>query len=134
MPEKVYRQKYVVCTYNGVLLQGQGEGGSYVVRHRGGEVELTEGTDGGDINLAADQGIQIDITFRETADAHEFLWNMHRSQGNGAPGATLAIITGTGRTLTAPDCFVSMPGELATGDKRQGSHTYTFLSNRPSFY
>ena len=134
MPETVYRQQFVTATYNGVPLQGLGEGGSFVVRHRGGELELTEGTDGGDINLATDQGIQIDITLRETATTHEFLWNQHRSQGLGGPGATLVILTGTNRTLTAPNCFVSMPGELTTGDRRQGSHTYTFLSNRPSFY
>lgn len=134
MPEQVYRQQFISCTYNGVVLQGLGEGGSFLLRHRGGEVELTEGTDGGDINLATDQGLQADVTLRETATTHEFLWAQHRSQGAGAPGATLVILTGTGRTISMPEAYVGMPGELTTGDKRQGSHTYTFLSNRPTFY
>lgn len=134
MPETVYRQQFISCTYNGVPLQGLGEGGSCLVRHRGGEVDLTEGTDGGDINIATDQGLQIDVTLRETSTVHEFLWAQHRSQGAGAPGATLVILTGTGRTITMPEGYVGMPGEMTTGDKRQGSHTYTFLSNRPKFY
>jgi hypothetical protein len=134
MPETVYRQQWIAASYNGIPLQGMMSGGSITITPRGGEVELTEGTDGGDINLATDQGIQIAITLRETSTVHEMLYDQHLSQGRGGPGATISLYTGTGRVLTATNCFVSMPGELATGDKQQGSHTYTFLANNFNFY
>ena len=64
MPESLYRQNWIAASYNGVTLQGLHEGGSITVRPRGGEVDLTEGTDGGYVNLATDQGIEIEITLR----------------------------------------------------------------------
>jgi hypothetical protein len=134
MPETVYRQQWIAASYNGVPLQGMMDGSSITIRPRGGEVDLTEGTDGGDVNLATDQGIEIEITLRETATTHEMLYAQHLSQGRGGPGATMSLYSGTGRTLTAPNCFVGMPGELSTGDKKQGSHTYRFVANRYNFY
>lgn len=134
MSESVYRQQWIAASYNGIPLQGLHEGGSIKVRPRGGEVELTEGTDGGDVNLATDQGIMIEITLRETATTHEILFEQHLSQNRGGPGATVSLYTGTGRSLTATDCFVGMPGELTTGDKKQGSHTYVFVANNFKFY
>lgn len=134
MAESVYRQQWIAGAYNGIPLQGLSEGASIVIRPKGGEVELTEGTDGGDVNLATDQGIEIEITLRESARMHEILFAQHLSQGHGGPGGTISLYTGTGRVLTAPECFVSMPGELSTGDKKQGSITYRFLSNRYSFF
>lgn len=134
MPETVYRQQFIAASYNGIPLQGLHEGGSIVIRPRGGEVDLTEGTDGGDVNIATDQGMEIEITLRETSTVHEMLLSQHLSQGHGGPGATISLYTGTGRTLTATDCYVGMPGELSTGDKKQGSHTYKFVSNNFNFY
>lgn len=134
MPESVYRQQWIAAAYNGIPLQGMHEGGSIVVRPRGGEVDLTEGTDGGDVNLATDQGIEIEITLRETSYVHEMLFSQHLSQGRGGPGATISLYTGTGRVLTATECFVGMPGELSTGDKKQGSHAYRFVANNFYFY
>lgn len=134
MPESVYRQQWIAASFNGVPLQGLMDGGSITVTPRGGEVDLTEGTDGGDVNLATDQGIQIAITLRETSTVHETIYAQHLSQGRGGPGANISLYTGTGRTLTAANCFVSLPGELSTGDKKQGSHTYTFVANNFNFY
>lgn len=134
MPETVYRQQFVAASYNGTPLQGLMDSASIRVIHRGGELDLTEGTDGGDVNIATLQGAQVEIDLRETSTAHEFLFSQNRSQTNGGPGATLALYTGTGRTLTCSEMFVGAPGQLATGDKKQGAHTYVFLSNNISFY
>lgn len=134
MAEDVYRQQWVQMSFDGVPMQGLGEGASVVVRPRGGEVELTEGTDGGDVNLATDQGIEVELTLRECSPNHEFLYQKHLSQGRGGPGCQVTMYSGTGRVLTAANCFVGMPGELGTGDKREGSQTYRFVANKYAFY
>lgn len=134
MPETVYRQQFIAATYNGVPLQGLMDSGSIRVITRGGELELTEGTDGGDVNIATLQGMQVEVDLRETSTVHEFLFEQNRSQANGGPGATLVLYTGTGRSLSCGDMYVSVPGELTTGDKVQGAHTYTFLAKNFSFY
>lgn len=134
MYETVYRQQFIAAVYNGVPLQGLMDGASIKVTVRGGELELTEGTDGGDVNIATLQGMQVEITLRETSTAHEFLFAQNRSQAYGGPGATLVLYSGTGRSLNCGEMFVSVPGELGTGDKKQGGHVYTFLANNFNFY
>ena len=134
MYETVYRQQFISATYNGTPLQGLMDGASIRVITRGGELDLTEGTDGGDVNIATLQGMQVEISLRETSTVHEFLFEQNRSQANGGPGATLMLYTGTGRSLNCGDMFVSVPGQLGTGDKKQGAHTYTFLANNFNFY
>lgn len=134
MPETVYRQQWIAATYNGYPLTGLMDSGSIRVVHRGGEVDLTEGTDGGDVNIATLQGMQVEIDLRETSTAHEYLFEQNRSQANGAPGGQLVLKSGTDRSLTCPNMFVSTPGSLTTGDKKQGAHTYTFVSNKFNFY
>jgi hypothetical protein len=131
-----YRQQWVAATFNGIPLQGVGSGVSINVTPRGGEVDLTEGTDGGDINLATDQGVEISITFRETSIVHNsgVMQAMHRAQNRGAPGATFVLTDGTGVSRMASNCFVSMPSNWATGDKTMGQPTYTFVSNDVSFF
>lgn len=134
MPETVYRQQFIAATYNGVPLYGLMDGDSIRVITRGGELELTEGTDGGSVNIATLQGMQVEIDLRETSTVHEFLFDQNRSQAYGAPGATLVLFTGTGRILNCGDMYVSVPGDLSTGGKQQGAHTYTFLANNFNFY
>lgn len=134
MPELVYRRGFIAAAYNGTPLQRLMEGASIRIITRGGELDLTEGTDGGDVNIATLQGMQVEIDIRETSPAHEFLFQQNRSQANGGPGATLALYTGTARTLTCSDMYVGLPGQLATGDKKMGAHTYVFLANNFNFY
>ena len=132
--EKVYRQQFVAGVYNGRPLQGLMDNDSIRIIVRGGELDLTEGTDSGSVNIATLQGMQVEIDLRETSTGHEYLFQQNRSQAGGAPGATLVLYTGTGRTLNCGDMFVSPPGQLATGGKKQGGHTYTFLADNFNFY
>lgn len=127
--ERVYRQSWAGITYNGVQLQGLMDGAPIVVRHRGGEVDLTEGTDGSSVNIATDQGGEVEVTLRETATTHGFLYNQHRNQQHSGPGATLIVYTGVGAVISLTDAYVGMPSELSTGDKQMGSRTYRFVSS-----
>lgn len=133
-PLSRFIQPFVTATYNGHVLSRYADGDSISVEPVGGEVELTEGTDGSSVNIATDQGIRIRIRLRETSPDHEMLYQQHLSQQHGGPGAELVLYTGTGRTLTASDCFVSLPGSLSTGGKMMGSHEYTFVADHYTYY
>ena len=70
---KIYNQGQLSCSFNGTHLQGLMSGASVTIHTIGGEVELTEGTDGGAANIATLQGGRITVTFRETSDSVDFL-------------------------------------------------------------
>jgi hypothetical protein len=42
----------------------------------------------------------------------------------------VVIYTGTRAIVTLTDAVISLPGELQTGDKKQGSRTYEFTGTR----
>lgn len=53
---KVYNQKNMSLTIDGVNIQDFHEGATFVYTWDGGEVDKTQGTDGAGINIATNQG------------------------------------------------------------------------------
>lgn len=131
---KVYRQKMTAVVFNGRYLKCIKDGSSYRVRPIGGEVQITEGTDGPGINIATKQGHIIEVTVREDSEDHEFIMDTNRNQAAGGPGVPLTMYMGTDRTFSADEVYVGAPGELGTGDKKMGAHVYTFVTKKEDLY
>lgn len=128
MARTVYNQKNLVLTIDGTTIQDFFEGASIVYTYDGGEVDKTQGTDGAGINIATDQGSTIKFTLRETSRSHQFLSDLRKRQYNGGSGVTVVLRTGADVLETMTDAYISRPGELSTGDKKQGSMQYTLMS------
>ena len=128
MARTIYNQKNLVLTIDGVTIQDFFEGASIVYTYDGGEVDKTQGTDGASINIASDQGATIKFTLRETSRSHQFLSDLRKRQYNGGSGVTVVLRTGADVLETMTDAYISRPGELSTGDKKQGSMQYTLMS------
>ena len=128
MARTIYNQKNLVLTIDGVTIQDFFEGASIVYTYDGGEVDKTQGTDGAGINIATDQGSTIKFTLRETSRSHKFLADLRKRQYNGGAGVTVVLRTGADVLETMTDAYISRPGELSTGDKKQGSMQYTLMS------
>ena len=75
--KKVYNQRNCSASFNGIDLKGLMDGSSIVLERVGGEVDITEGTDGGGLNQATDQGVRVSITFRETSQSISMLSLIH---------------------------------------------------------
>ena len=56
---KVYNQKNMSLTIDGVNIQDFHEGATFVYTWDGGEVDKTQGTDGAGINIATNQGATL---------------------------------------------------------------------------
>jgi hypothetical protein len=80
------------------------------------------------MNMATHQGTQIQFTLREDSPSREYLFCLHNSQYNGADGVTVIMRSGVDVLETLTNSIVSLPGELSTGDKTQGSLQYTIIS------
>ena len=127
--KKFYNQAQTSAVYNGYPLQGLGEGASISIEIVGGEVDITEGTDGGSLNQATEQGAKVNITFKETSDSIPFLESCRSAQKlTSSTSGVLVISTGAQALHTLTDCLISPPQELSTGDKKMGSIKYTFVS------
>lgn len=128
MARAVYNQKNTTLTVDGVTVQDFGEGTSITFTYDGGEVQKTQGTDGAGINIATNQGATVAFTLRETSRSRQFLADIRKRQENGGEGVTVVLRTGADVLETMTGAFIGLPGELATGDKVQGSVQYTMMS------
>jgi hypothetical protein len=115
-------------TIDGVTIQDLHEGATLVFTYDGGEVDKTQGTDGASINMATHQGATVKITVRETSRSRAFLDALHDRQYYGGDGVTVIVRTGADVLHSMTDAFISRPGELSTGDKKQGGIQYTLMS------
>lgn len=131
---RIYRQQITAAVINGYPLQCLADGSPYRIQPVGGETSLTEGTDGGGINIGTAQGNIIEVDLREDSDDHEYLMDLHRNQSEGGPGVPLVFYTGTDYVFSAAEVYVSAPGPLATGGAKQGSRTYKFVTNKKYMY
>ena len=117
---KVYNQKNMSLTIDGVNIQDFHEGATFVYTWDGGEVDKTQGTDGAGINIATNQGATLQFTLRETSRSIKFLSDLRLRQENGGAGVDIL--------LTMTEGYISRPGQLSTGDKKQGSMQFTITS------
>lgn len=125
---KVYNQKNLTITVDGVTMQDYMDGASVNIQYDGGEVDKTQGTDGAGINLATNQGMTIQFTLREESRSRAFLKALRLRQDNGGAGVTAVIRTGVNVLHTLTDAYISQPAALSTGDKKMGGVQYTLMS------
>ena len=124
---KIYNQGQLNCSFNGVSLSGLMSGASVTIHTIGGEVEVTEGTDGGASNIATLQGGRITVIFRETSDSVDFLnTQVSLQQVSGTPGVFI-LNSGVKRLYTIANALVSVPADLSTGDKQMGGIAFDFV-------
>ena len=124
---KIYNQGQLNCSFNGVSLSGLMSGASVTVHTQGGEVDITEGTDGGGLNIATLQGGYITVTFRETSDSIDYLNEIvSLQQVSGTPGVFI-LNSGVKRLYTIANALVSVPADLSTGDKQMGGVAFNFV-------
>ncbi|MEG6502702.1 MULTISPECIES: hypothetical protein [unclassified Desulfovibrio] len=128
MARTVYNQKNLVLTVDGTTIQDFFEGASIVFTYDGGEVDKTQGTDGASINIATNQGATIKFTLRETSRSRQFLSDLRKRQYNGGAGVTVVLRTGADVLENMTDAYIGNPGELSTGDKKQGGIQFTMMS------
>lgn len=128
--KEIYNQKNTKLIFNGVATQGFADGTSISVEFVGGEVDITEGTDGGGLNIATTQGIKITATYRETSPSIElFQAAIELQQTLSTPNVVL-LQTGANVKYTLTNALVSKPDTLSSGDKKQGSQTFTFVATQ----
>ena len=125
---RVYNQKNITLTVSGVTVQDFFEGATVVYTYDGGDVDKTQGTDGASINLATNQGATIKFTIRETSRSRAFLQSVRLMQENGGPGVTVILRTGADVAHLLTDSYIGRPGELSSGDKKQGGLQFTLMS------
>lgn len=125
---KVYNQKNLTITIDGVTIQDYMDGASVTLTWDGGEVDKTQGTDGAGINLATNQGMTVQFTLREESRSRAFLKALRLRQDNGGNGVTVVVRTGVNTLHTLTDAYISQPGQLSTGDKKMGGIQYTLTS------
>ena len=128
--KEIYNQKNTKLIFNGVPTQGFADGTSISVEFVGGEVDITEGTDGGGLNIATVQGIRITATYRETSPSVDmFNLAIEAQQAASTPNVVL-LQTGANVKYTLTNALVSKPDTLSSGDKKQGSQTFTFVATQ----
>lgn len=127
--KKIYNQGQLSCSFNGTHLQGLMSGASVTIHTIGGEVELTEGTDGGSPNIATLQGGRITVTFRETSESIDYLNTQVTLQQVSSTPGVFVLYSGVNRLYTIADALVSVPGDVSTGDKQQGGVSFDFVGS-----
>lgn len=127
---EIYNQKNTKLIFNGIATQGFGEGTSISVEFVGGEADITEGTDGGGLNIATVQGIRITATYRETSPSIELFSAAIEAQQNLSTTNVVLLQTGANVKYTLTNALISKPETLSSGDKKQGSQTYTFVATQ----
>ena len=128
MARRVYNQKNLTVTVDGVTIQDFFEGTTITYTYDGGEVDKTQGTDGAGINLATNQGATVKFTIRETSRSRAYLQAIRQRQENGGPGVMVVLRTGADVLHTMPESYIGREGELTTGDKKQGGIQFTLMS------
>lgn len=83
---KVYNQKNMSLTIDGVNIQDFHEGATFVYTWDGGEVDKTRAPTGAGINIATNQGATLQFTLRETSRSIKFLSDCGCWQENGRRG------------------------------------------------
>lgn len=130
MRKEIYNQRNNKLIWNGVALSGYAPDTSISVEFVGGEVEITEGTDGGGLNIATTQGIKVTLALRETSPSAELLNASIEAQQLLSSTGVLMLQTGANVKYTITNALVSKPDTLSTGGKTQGSQTYTFVGTQ----
>lgn len=128
MRKEIYNQKNTRVIFNGIVTQGFASGTSITVEIIGGEADITEGTDGGGLNIATLQGIKIHATYRETSPSIEFFERQIQAQQNFSATSTVLLQTGADVKYTLLKCLVSKPENLSSGDKTQGDQEFVFVA------
>jgi len=128
--KEIYNQLHNKVVFNGISLQGYADGTSIEVEYVGGEVDITEGTDGGGLNIATDQGMRIRVTLRETSPSIDVIETARLAQNQLSTPNVVLLQTGADVKYTITNALVSKPETLTTGDKTQGSVQYTFVGTQ----
>lgn len=128
--KEIYNQLHNKVVFNGITLQGFADGTSIEVEYVGGEVDITEGTDGGGLNIATDQGMRIRVTLRETSPSIDVIETARIAQNQLSTPNLVLLQTGANVKYTITNALVSKPETLTTGDKTQGSVQYTFVGTQ----
>ena len=129
MARTVYNQADNTVTIDGIVCEGFAEGESIVWTPLGGEVQVTEGTDGPGLNRATRQGGWIIAHLQEGSPDNERFNLLARRQDlfpNG-PDTSVAVYSGTERIFILGNSQIGVPGELTTGDKKQAGREYKFV-------
>ena len=128
--KEIYNQKNNKVVFNGITLQGYSDGTSIEVEYVGGEVDITEGTDGGGLNIATDQGMRIRVTLRETSPSIDVIETARLAQNQLITPNLVLLQTGANVKYTITNALVSKPGNLTTGDKKQGGVQYEVVGTQ----
>ena len=134
MRKEIYNQKNTQLIFDGIILQGLSGDSPITVSITGGDVALTEGTDGGALNVATIQGIKVSASFRETSPTTDRLNDIVKMQQTLAIGRTLMLQTGADVKYVLTNVLVSKPGDLSSGGKTQGTQTYDFIATNYGEY
>lgn len=128
--KEIYNQKNTKIIFNGIATQGFADSASITVEFIGGEADITEGTDGGGLNIATVQGIKISATYRETSPSIDLFSAAIEAQQNLSTTNVVLLQTGANVKYTLTNALVSRPESLSSGDKKQGSQQYTFVATQ----
>ena len=128
--KEIYNQKNTKIIFNGIATQGFAESASIQVEFVGGEADITEGTDGGGLNIATVQGIKISATYRETSPSIDMFDAAIEAQQAASTTNVVLLQTGANVKYTLTNALVNKPDNLSSGDKKQGSQTYTFVATQ----
>lgn len=128
--KEIYNQKNTKILFNGIATQGFGPDNSITVEFIGGEADITEGTDGGGLNIGTIQGIKIQATYRETSPSIDLFNAAIEAQQNLSNTNVVMLQTGANVKYTLTNALVSKPDNLSSGGKTQGTQTYTFVATQ----
>lgn len=124
---KLYNQGNLSASFNGIDLEGFMDGAPFTIEEIGGEVDITEGTDGGGLNQATAQGIKISIIFRETSASLDMLNTARILQQKTGVSSVFVVRSGANVLYTISNAMVGKPESLSTGDKKQGGQSIPFV-------
>lgn len=130
IPSRIYGQKDTKVIINGVPIFNFMDGTSVRVTFDGGEVEKTEGTDGPGLNIATAQGGTVNFTIRESSINYNYLMGLFKLE-SALTGVTVSCIVVSGSRIAhvMPRGLIGQPGELATGDKKQGGIEFKVIGD-----
>ena len=125
---KRYNQSNITIIANGTPVVGLMDGAHCEVQYKGGEVQVTEGTDGPGMNIATKQGGEISFVLQEASPSNADMIALRKMQDLATDiPYTLSIMSGVRALYLLQGAMISVPGELTTGDKKQAGRKYTFI-------
>jgi hypothetical protein len=129
-PTRIYGQKDALLIINGRQIYGFMDGAPFKIQFDGGEVAKTEGTDGPGLNIATSQGGTFHFTVRESSPDYDFLLGIFALESD-TTGVTVAatFVSGGQMVFDMPRCLLGLPGELSTGDKKQGGTEFMIIGD-----